>query len=197
MSHGQTGRNWIWGYDEKQDKWTGSFQSPVMGLDFSPAQSHLASGGNDTLVWIWEVPSGKPITSLNAHKQGIAKLLFTPDGKYLVTAGQDHKIFIWDAMTYDLLNECDYLIEPFLDSFNTIMLGTNYRGDILYFYGYQSFEDLTANNKDPGTVYFVDLPGCQLVHKIDDKTIKQVFFTTNDEELILVHDDHIEEYQIR
>jgi WD40 repeat protein len=54
---------------------------------FSPDGHRLVTGGTDGFAKIWEVETGRELTSLQAHPHGnaIIRLAVSPDNRYLVT----------------------------------------------------------------------------------------------------------------
>src|SRR5262249_55858065 len=73
--------------------------SRVYGLAFSPDGRTLATAGNEGVVKLWEVPSGKLSQRLFGHAGMVFGLAFSPDGKWLATAGQDRTARVWDVKT--------------------------------------------------------------------------------------------------
>jgi len=54
---------------------------------FSPDGKTLASAGSDAKVKLWDVASGKELTTLLGHTERINGVAFSADGKRLATAG--------------------------------------------------------------------------------------------------------------
>jgi WD40 repeat protein len=69
----------------------------VLAVAFSGDGKVLASGGNDRLIRIWDVATGKLLRVLErGHTDSIRCLVFAPDGKRLVSGGNDRSLRIWD-----------------------------------------------------------------------------------------------------
>src|SRR5207249_462838 len=66
-------------------------------LAFSPDGKVLASAGQDCLLKLWEVSTGREIATLQGHLSGIRYVAFTPDGTTLISAGVDANLRVWDV----------------------------------------------------------------------------------------------------
>jgi WD40 repeat protein len=76
---------------------------------FSPDGKILAAAGSarrgprspECSIFLWEVPTGKPLRTLNGQGGQVYALAFAHDGKVLASAGghPDHAIHLWDHAT--------------------------------------------------------------------------------------------------
>lgn len=73
--------------------------SMIISISFSPDGKHLASGGWDNLVRIWDTATGKEVMTLKGHASPIYNVAYSPDGKQIASGGQEHLVRIWDAAT--------------------------------------------------------------------------------------------------
>jgi WD40 repeat protein len=76
------------------------FAGPVDGaqsLAFSPDGKHLASGGADGVLQVWEVETGREVLTLRGYGRPVRQVVFSPDGKRLASAGADDKVRVWDT----------------------------------------------------------------------------------------------------
>jgi WD40 repeat protein/tRNA A-37 threonylcarbamoyl transferase component Bud32 len=64
-------------------------------LAFDPAGRMLASGGDDSLVHLWDVEHGTHVRTLAGHTNRIEALGWTPDGELLVSASVDGTLGLW------------------------------------------------------------------------------------------------------
>ncbi|MDE0425118.1 MAG: WD40 repeat domain-containing protein [Candidatus Poribacteria bacterium] len=74
-------------------------------LVFSPCGRYLASGSwwqetDKVSIRLWEVATGKNITTFWGHPTDIQDLTFSPDGKLLASASFDGTILLWDVKPY-------------------------------------------------------------------------------------------------
>src|SRR5436309_518441 len=68
----------------------------VDAVAFSADGALLASGGDDEVIRLWDVKTGKLIRKLKGHDDGILGLAFSPDGKLLASASSDDTVRLWD-----------------------------------------------------------------------------------------------------
>jgi WD40 repeat protein len=63
---------------------------------FSPDGRHVAAGGFDFVVRVWDIRGGKP-RLLTGHKDWVERVAFSPDGRLLLSADHSGKVQLWDA----------------------------------------------------------------------------------------------------
>ncbi len=66
----------------------------------SPDGKRLAAGGEDKVVKIWDVATGKELLTLRGHEMWVNAIAYSPDGKLIATGGYDGMVKLWDAATY-------------------------------------------------------------------------------------------------
>ncbi|WP_367275326.1 AAA family ATPase [Microcoleus sp. CAWBG58] len=71
----------------------------IWSVSFSPDGKILASGGHDSTIKLWDVSTGKELTTLTGHKYPVYSVSFSPDGKTLASGSVAHTIKLWDVAT--------------------------------------------------------------------------------------------------
>ncbi|XP_076048627.1 cell division cycle 20 protein fzy isoform X2 [Oratosquilla oratoria] len=85
-----------------------SHSQEVCGLKWSPDGRHLASGGNDNILNIWENGSATPTHTLTQHQAAVKALAWCPwQNNLLATGGgtADRTLRLWNCSTGSCLKE--------------------------------------------------------------------------------------------
>jgi WD40 repeat protein len=69
----------------------------VRSIAFSPDGQKFASGSDDQTVRIWDIKSGKCISTLEGHSGCVRSVTFSHDGKLLASGSEDGTVKIWDV----------------------------------------------------------------------------------------------------
>ncbi|MDB9371861.1 serine/threonine-protein kinase [Nodularia sphaerocarpa] len=75
----------------------------VLSVAISPDSQILASSGDDRLIKVWNLATGKEIATLKSHWQRVNVVAISPDGRTLVSGSDDKTIKIWDLPTGELV----------------------------------------------------------------------------------------------
>ncbi|MEN7550111.1 WD40 repeat domain-containing protein [Rapidithrix thailandica] len=70
-------------------------QATVLQLASSPNGQYLAAAYQNHTIGLWDIPSGKLLRLIPAHKDMINDLRFSPDGKTFASSSRDHTAKIW------------------------------------------------------------------------------------------------------
>nr|XP_043619845.1 cell division cycle 20.1, cofactor of APC complex-like [Erigeron canadensis] len=82
----------------------------VCGLKWSPSGQQLASGGNDNLVYIWNLSSNQRVHRFSGHTSAVKALDWCPFQRNLLASGggvDDQCIKFWNSNTGACLNSVD------------------------------------------------------------------------------------------
>ena len=70
----------------------------VSTLAYSPDGEQLASAHGNRIV-LWDVATGRHLSTLDGHWRAVNCLTYSPDGKQLASGGDDYSVRVWDART--------------------------------------------------------------------------------------------------
>src|SRR5262245_2044920 len=74
-------------------------EGAVQAVAFAADGKHLATGGADATVGVWDATTGVQLLKVKSHKAGVEQLAFSPDGRLLVGAGADGACCVWEPAT--------------------------------------------------------------------------------------------------
>lgn len=94
---------WFRLLDQDGTDWSDAWKlSPgtVGPIVFSSDGQWLASGGDDNMITVRNVPEGTVIAVLKGHQRGLVDLAFTPDGRSLASTADDGTLRLWHTATW-------------------------------------------------------------------------------------------------
>ncbi|KAF5828596.1 WD40-repeat-containing domain protein [Dunaliella salina] len=87
-------------------------------VTFSSDGTHLANGGTDCSVWVWDVRSGQSIAELQGHGWGVESVLFSQDGATVLSGSRDKTIKVWDVRS----GRCERTLKGHKDGVQSLAL---------------------------------------------------------------------------
>lgn len=79
-----------------------SHKQEVCGLEWSPDEQHLASGGNDNKLFVWKASYTQPAHRFNDHAAAVKAIAWSPHQHGLLASGggtADQCIRFWNTLT--------------------------------------------------------------------------------------------------
>jgi WD40 repeat protein len=67
----------------------------VRCIAISPDGRRALSGGNDTILRLWDLTTGREVCRLHGHTMGVTCAAFSPDGRRAVSGSDDGTIRLW------------------------------------------------------------------------------------------------------
>ncbi|RUT04394.1 hypothetical protein DSM106972_046220 [Dulcicalothrix desertica PCC 7102] len=160
--------------------------SEVRSIAYSPDGKTLVSASPDKTIKLWDVTTGKIISTLTGHTDFVSSIVYSPDGKTLASASGDKTIKLWDIATGKIISTLtghtdwvnsvvtspDGKTLASVSNDNTIKLwDINTRKEIATLTGHQSWVSSVVYSQD----------GKTLASASGDKTIKLWDVTTRKE----------------
>jgi eukaryotic-like serine/threonine-protein kinase len=71
----------------------------VYAVAWSPDRRHIASGGHDRTVHVWDATTGATSFIYRGHAAGVTTIAWSPDGYYIASASLDKTVQVWDRET--------------------------------------------------------------------------------------------------
>ncbi|WP_437747128.1 AAA family ATPase [Sorangium sp. So ce1504] len=79
----------------------------VNGCAISPDGQRIVSASHDKTLKVWDLATGKLLSSLEGHSDGVMACAISPDGPRIVSASADRTLKVWDLATGKLLSSLE------------------------------------------------------------------------------------------
>lgn len=87
-------------------------EAGITSVSVSPNGKYVAAGSLDRTIRLWSVESGKPLETLEGHRDSVYSVSFAPDGRHLISGSLDKTIKVWQFDSADEIHRgtCKYTI---------------------------------------------------------------------------------------
>jgi outer membrane protein assembly factor BamB len=99
VSAGTDGKIIVWNLPAEKTVYTLDAATVVRSLAAGPGGKVVASAGDNGIVQLWDLTTGKPGLKLEGATDWLLAVAFSPDGKQVAAGGYDGKVYLWDATT--------------------------------------------------------------------------------------------------
>ncbi|RSL56987.1 hypothetical protein CEP54_008523 [Fusarium duplospermum] len=71
----------------------------VRSLSFSPDDHYLATGGDDGMIYLWDIKTSTILAQFEGSETEIHEIEFSPDGRSIISGASDKTVRLWDVDT--------------------------------------------------------------------------------------------------
>jgi WD40 repeat protein len=75
----------------------------VTALAYSPDGHHIASGGNDGTLRLWDAATGQSVCVMEGHEGSVNSVAFSPDSRHIASGDSGGTLRLWNATTGQVL----------------------------------------------------------------------------------------------
>jgi serine/threonine protein kinase len=97
----------------------------VNSVSFSPDGRFALSGGSDKTLQLWDIETGKCLSTFKGHTDSVNSVSFSPDGRFALSGGgfRDEALLLWDIKT----GECLRIFEEHTFEVSTVSISPSGR----------------------------------------------------------------------
>lgn len=77
--------------------WLSAGGGGISDLEINREGTMLAVGGEDKIIWLWDLGDGQLLHTLRGHTAPVTALAFSSDGRFLASAGEDATVRLWEV----------------------------------------------------------------------------------------------------
>ena len=93
--------SYLWGKYLNTSQVLGHHEGGATSVAVTRKGDLAASGGEDSVIRLWSIPSRELVRELRGHEYGAVEAVsFSPDGRHLVSGGADGTVRAWDMETF-------------------------------------------------------------------------------------------------
>lgn len=71
-------------------------EGDVYTVHFHPGENHIATGGYDRAVNLWDVRTGQLMKKFSGHSASVSHVIFNPYGNLIISGSKDNTVKFWD-----------------------------------------------------------------------------------------------------
>jgi WD40 repeat protein len=90
----ENGKVKLFSFDGQESEFSGT-NTAVSAVAFSADGAQIAAAGNNHTIDVWDVKSGKFLSSLEGHTQAVLSVAFSPSGGNMASGGADGTVRYW------------------------------------------------------------------------------------------------------
>ncbi len=156
----------------------------VRALAFSPNGHILASGGQDKMIRLWDLPTGAEICFSGEHEDWVNTLSFSSNSCLLASGSKDGRIKIWD--TRDLFTRVNSNKEALKPNMNCEVSTLGRHGDGVRVLSFSSDDSVLASGCEDGTIQLWDVSSNSPISTLVGHTgwVYAFMFLCNDDVLV-------------
>jgi WD40 repeat protein len=172
----------------------------VTYVTFNNDGTLLATASNDKTAKVWDLLSGRELTTLEGHEGGVKAIAFHPTKSYLVTGSSDQTAKVWDLISGEevrsLLGHSEYVVDVSFSQDGNLV-ATASKDGTAKLWDLSTGEELITLRGHSGAVNEVAFSplGALLVTGGEDATVR-VWETTSGQELLVLRGHNAPIYNI-